>query len=46
MANDVRRKSLTNLNLRSNRLLEVRNVHHLSQLQHLDLGKLLIYQIS
>ncbi|KAJ8106459.1 hypothetical protein OPT61_g9523 [Boeremia exigua] len=31
-------KSLTDLDLRKNRLLEVRNVHRLSQLQHLNLG--------
>lgn len=30
-------KSLTDLDLRKNRLLEVRNVHRLSQLQHLNL---------
>ena len=32
-------KSLTDLDLRGNRLLEVRNVHRLSQLQHLNLGR-------
>ncbi|KAJ4353230.1 Protein nud1 [Didymosphaeria variabile] len=30
-------KSLTDLNLRGNQLIEVRNVHRLPQLQHLDL---------
>ena len=32
-------KSLTDLDLRGNRLLEVRNMHRLSQLQHLNLGR-------
>lgn len=34
-------KSLTDLDLRNNRLLEVRNLHQLPRLEHLDLGKLL-----
>jgi len=33
---------LTDLDLRKNRLLEVRNVHRLPQLQHLNLGKCLL----
>jgi hypothetical protein len=33
-------KSLTDLDLRNNRLLEVRNLHHLPRLEHLNLGKL------
>lgn len=32
------RKSLTDLDLRKNRLLEVRNLQRLPQLQHLNLG--------
>jgi hypothetical protein len=32
--------SLTDLDLRNNRLVEVRNLHNLSRLEHLNLGKL------
>jgi hypothetical protein len=35
------RKSLTDLDLRNNRLLEVHNLHNLSRLEHLNLGTLL-----
>lgn len=37
-ANLFDRKSLTDLDLRKNHLLEVRNLHCLPQLQHLNLG--------
>jgi hypothetical protein len=31
--------SLTDLDLRNNRVVEVRNLHNLSRLEHLNLGK-------
>jgi hypothetical protein len=38
--NHLCRQSLKELDLRGNRLCQVRNVHCLSQLEHLNLGKL------
>ena len=35
-------KSLADLNLRGNRIAEVRNVHRLPQLRYIDLGKAII----
>lgn len=35
-------KSLADLNLRGNRIVEVRNVHRLPQLRYIDLGKTII----
>jgi hypothetical protein len=35
---DSSRKSLTDLDLRNNRVLEVHNLHNLPRLEHLNLG--------
>jgi hypothetical protein len=43
---DISRKSLTDLDLRNNRLLEVHNLHNLPRLEHLNLGMPLFYILS